>query len=261
VATVSDTDRLRATDREPRLALTLALECTVAGLPSVAELASLTGVVTTVFELADRWCAARRGTHSVDRRAPHRAAIVVLAVVEHDGVPLIITGDDGALRSWRPDGTLGEFAVDDAHLGATWALAVVEHDGAPLIVTAGRDGALRRWRLDGTPGELAVDRAHLGEILALAVVEHDGAPLIISAGEYGALRSWRLDGSPGELADGLTEIWHFCSDAGASPRSPRRPNTRSDRPTLPLVTASLAAPRLATNSRHCAHTRGQVCRC
>ena len=75
---------------------------------------------------------------------------MVLAVVEHDGVPLIITGDDGALRSWRPDGTLGEFAVDDAHLGATRALAVVEHDGAPLIVTAGRDGALRRWRLDGT---------------------------------------------------------------------------------------------------------------
>jgi len=43
VATVSDTDRLRAADREPRLALSLALERTVAGLPSVAELASLMG--------------------------------------------------------------------------------------------------------------------------------------------------------------------------------------------------------------------------
>jgi hypothetical protein len=41
-----DTDRLREPGREPRLALSLAFERTVAGLPSVAELASLIGGMT-----------------------------------------------------------------------------------------------------------------------------------------------------------------------------------------------------------------------
>jgi hypothetical protein len=100
VATVLDTEHLRATDREPRLALSLTLERTVAGLPSAAELASLVGVVTIVFELADPDGALRPAMSSpltVERA--HTGAITALAVLQHDGAALIISaGRDDALR-------------------------------------------------------------------------------------------------------------------------------------------------------------------
>ncbi len=130
----------------------------------------------------------------------HSDWIGALAVLEHDGAPLVISaGDDGALRSWRLDGSEGPLRSDDAHSSPIRALAVLEHDGAPLVISAGDDGALRSWRLDGSEGPLRSDDAHSGPIRALAVLEHDGAPLVISAGADGALRSWRLDGSEGPL--------------------------------------------------------------
>jgi len=159
-----------------------------------------------IFELADPDGALRAAVRSpltVER--VHAGWIEALAVVEHDGAPLIITaGNDRELRSWRLDGTPGPLTVNDARqrrFGAAVALAVVEHDGAPLIITAGNDRELRSWRLDGTPGPLTVNDAHQRRIraVALAVVEHDGAPLIITAGSAGSLRSWRLDGTPGPL--------------------------------------------------------------
>jgi WD40 repeat protein len=200
VTTVSDTDRLP--DHEPRLALSLTLERSVAGWPSVAELASLIGVVTMIFELADPDGALRAAVRTpLTVRKAHTGRVEALAVVEHDGAPLIITaGSDGALRSWRVDGSPGPLAVNDLHLGSIDALAVVEHHGAPLIITAGIDGSLRSWRLDGSLGEFTIDGAHPSGIWALAVLEHHGAPLIISPGDDGALRSWRLDGSPGEFS-------------------------------------------------------------
>lgn len=201
MATMSDTDQLRATDREPRLALCLTLERAVAGLPSVAELASLIGVVTMIFELADADGVLRAtvGRPLTVWRA-HAGPISALAVPEADGAPLIISAaNDGPLRSWRLDGSPGKLAVARAHRGGIIALAVVEHESAPLIISAGADRFLRSWRLDGSPGELAVAGAHRVAITALAVIEHNGVPLIVSGGDEGALRSWRLDGSPGEL--------------------------------------------------------------
>ena len=130
----------------------------------------------------------------------HSGWIRAVAVVEHDGAPLVISaGGDRALRSWRLDGTPGDLNTPDAHSDSIMALAVVEHDGAPLVISAGTDRALRSWRLDGTPGDLNTPDAHSDSIMALAVVEHDGAPLVISAGTDRALRSWRLDGTPGDL--------------------------------------------------------------
>ncbi|MEJ7785993.1 MAG: hypothetical protein WKF96_14400 [Solirubrobacteraceae bacterium] len=217
MATVSDTDLLRATGREPRLALTLTLKRTVAGLPSVAELASLIGAVTMIFELADLDGALRAAVRTpLSVQDALTGGIRALAVVEQGGAPMIITaGEDGALRSWHLDGTPGELQREHAH--GSWitalgglqrkhayssritALAIVEHADAPLIISAGQDGHLRSWRLDGSPGEFAVDDEHRSPILALAVIEQDGAPMIITAGEDGALRSWHLDGTPGEL--------------------------------------------------------------
>jgi len=154
----------------------------------------------------------------------HRDRIEALAVVEDHGAPLIISADtayrvvrrrpQGALRSWRLDGTPGPLQVSEAHSGSIFALAVVEDRGGPLIISSDAairsrraPGALRSWRLDGTPGPLQVSEAHANPIRALAVVEDHGAPLIISAGSgsptvsrgSGVLRSWRLDGTPGPL--------------------------------------------------------------
>jgi hypothetical protein len=130
----------------------------------------------------------------------HSDLIRAVAVVEHQGAPLIISaGADRALRSWQLDGSRGELDVPHAHRASIGALAVVEHQGAPLIISAGADRALRSWQLDGSRGELNVPNAHSASIGALAVVEHQGAPLIISAGDDRALRSWQLDGSRDEL--------------------------------------------------------------
>lgn len=206
MATVSDTDELRGTDREPRLALSLTLERTVAGLPSVAELASLIGVVTMIFELADPDGALRAATKRSGPtvQAAHAGAIMALVVIEREDAPLIVTADVYAsLRSWQLDGTPGDYARDFAHHRPISALVVVEHHGhggaPPLIISASDYGELRSWRLDGSPGELQRDDAHHRAIMALAVIDHDGAPRIISGDTDGALRSWRRDGSPGEL--------------------------------------------------------------
>jgi hypothetical protein len=71
------------------------------------------------------------------------------ATLEHEGAPLIVTaGEDGAVRSWRLDGSPGPLHRDHAHAGWIMALATLEHEGAaPLIVTAGYDGAVWWWRV------------------------------------------------------------------------------------------------------------------
>jgi hypothetical protein len=209
VATVSDTDWLRATDREPRLALSLALERTVAGLPSVAELASLIGVVTMIFELADPDGALRAAVRRpLTVEHAHPRGIQALAVVEHDGAPLIITaGEDGALRSWRLDGSLGELTREHAHhdeitalVVRISALAVVEYDGAPLIISAGDDGALRSWRVGprawtrlGGPlaAQLEVRRLSLGSLeLEVLVPAVSAVPAALGFVLYAFKRLW-----------------------------------------------------------------------
>ena len=139
----------------------------------------------------------------------HSARISALAVVEHDGEPLIISaGWDQALHSWRVDGRPGPLHVPDADSFSIYALAAAEHDGGPIVIGGGRDGNLRSWTMDGRDGPLQVPDAHVSEedfyrlgrpINALVVVEHDGEPLIVSAGDDRALRSWRLDGGAGPL--------------------------------------------------------------
>ena len=138
---------------------------------------------------------------TVDMAVAHSGAVWVLAVLEYDGAPLIVSGgEDGALRSWRLDGTPGPLDEPAAHSAAIRALAVVDYRGAPLIVSGGGDGALRSWRLDGTPGPLDEPAAHSAAIRALAVVvNYLGASLVVTGGRDGALRSWRLDGTPGPL--------------------------------------------------------------
>ena len=67
----------------------------------------------------------------LDHADAHFGSIHALAVVEHEGAPLIVSaGDDGALKSWRLDGTPGPLDHADAHKGWILAVAVVEHEGA-----------------------------------------------------------------------------------------------------------------------------------
>ncbi len=73
----------------------------------------------------------------------HSGAILALAAVEHDGEPLILSaGGDGALRSWRLDGSAGPLDQPEAHRDPIGALEAVEHDGRTLILTAGSAGTI-----------------------------------------------------------------------------------------------------------------------
>lgn len=93
---------LEGTARAPRLALKLTLERTVAGVPSVAELASVIGVVTTVFELADPEGLPREAARPLAIEYPYIGPpVIALAVVDHEGASLIVGGGGGTLRGWR----------------------------------------------------------------------------------------------------------------------------------------------------------------
>ena len=143
------TPTISGTGREPRIALAVDLERTRPGPASVADIAIALDVLTAIItDYRERETGPLHvdGAHADD-------AIWALAVLEHDDAPLIVSaGNDGALRSWQVDGTLGPLRIDDAHADAIWALAVLEHDGEPLIVSGDGEGAIRSWRVDGTPG-------------------------------------------------------------------------------------------------------------
>lgn len=99
----------------------------------------------------------------------HDGPVRALVVVEHGGAPLIVSaGEDGALRSWRLDGSPGALVVD-ANSDAVIGLAVAEHEGRPLLVSAESRGALRSWRLDNRLVALTRPRAHEIAVLELSV--------------------------------------------------------------------------------------------
>jgi hypothetical protein len=185
----------QSTEREPRIALGVALRRVRPGLASIADVAAALSVVTALIGDQD-------DLPPLDVVDALNSPIFALAVIELDGAPLVISGGEtGALRSWRLDGTPGKLQVTGAHLGEILALAVAQQDGAQVVISGGSDRALRSWRPDGTPGELQISNAgSRGATSALVIVEHDGAPLVISGGGWdGTLRSWRLDGTPGEF--------------------------------------------------------------
>jgi hypothetical protein len=181
------TASLSSTEREPRLALTARFEWPGPSLPSIADIHSPLAALSAVFA----------GDTSLIETVPAGSGGPLVAV-EYDGAPLIVEATEGALRSWRIDGTSGPLRIDGAHDSRITAFVVVEHEGTPLIISSGQSGELRSWRVDGTPGPLRVGTA--GDeacITALAATELDAAPLIISGDVDGELRSWRIDGTPG----------------------------------------------------------------
>jgi WD40 repeat protein len=89
------------------------------------------------------------GPLAVEWPDAHSSEVRALAIVEHDGAPLIISaGHDGALRSWHADGLPGPLAIESAHSSEVRALAIVEHDGAPLIISGDADGAIIAFQCD-----------------------------------------------------------------------------------------------------------------
>jgi WD40 repeat protein len=148
------TDRSK-TSSDPWLALSLRARRASGDAPTVGDIASLIGGLTRIFEIAAR----QSGPLQVDRA--HDGNVLALCVAECEGGPLVITGgDDGAVRSWRLDGSPGPLQAPDAHVGAVTSLVTVEDSGGCTVVTGGADGALRSWHLDGSPGPLQAPDAH-----------------------------------------------------------------------------------------------------
>jgi hypothetical protein len=71
--------------------------------------------------------------------------IWALAVLDTEQGPVIASaGGDGAVRSWRPDGTPGPLTGPDPYTHSS-ALAVLDTEQGPVIVSAGLDGAVTSW--------------------------------------------------------------------------------------------------------------------
>ena len=141
------TTTLRDTALAPRLALGVVLAGTSAGQASVSDVAAALNVLTAL--IGDEDDAPLLAVTDVNT-GPIRA----LAVVEHDGAPLIISaGEDGALRSWHLDSTRGELEIRKVPTGSIWALAVVKHAGSTLIIGASVSGAVELFAYaDRRPG-------------------------------------------------------------------------------------------------------------
>jgi len=119
------------TKRAPRIAVGFALQRARRDPASIADVAAALNVLAAVIGDED-------DVPPLDVADAQVGEIVALAVVEHEGAPLIVSGGgSGSLRSWRLDGTPGELQVSDAHTSGILALVVVEHEGAPLIISAG----------------------------------------------------------------------------------------------------------------------------
>ena len=130
----------------------------------------------------------------------HRGQLRALAVTTNDGSPLLVTGGgEGAVRSFRIDGTMGALDIPAAHRRGTSCLLIVEHEGEPLVISAGFDGGLRSWYLDGTEGPLSRRHCHRGAVIALTSTSDDDGLVVITGGADGAVRSWDLTGAAGRL--------------------------------------------------------------
>src|SRR3712207_5752018 len=91
------------THRAPRIALAVELDYIRGGLASVADIATALDVLTAIVTEHPE---PRPSALHVE--GPHRrGGISALVAVELDDAPLIVSGGfhDGALRSWRLDGT------------------------------------------------------------------------------------------------------------------------------------------------------------
>ena len=204
------------TTREPRITLGVTWEGTGASLAAVADVAVALNVLTAIIGDEDE-------APPLNIADAHHGPIGALAVLERDSAPLIISaGNDGALRSWRADGTPGELQQPDAHPDAIGALAVVERDYAPLIISAGIDGELRSWRVGSTLAALASSAArevtvrelslgslevvlHLPpDVLAAAAATATGVTIVQLAKILDAIR--RLAGFPAELRLQRTQL-------------------------------------------------------
>jgi WD40 repeat protein len=115
----------------------------------------------------------------------------VVAVVELDGRPVIVSGSEREIQLWDlAEGTWlrGFRGLDE---GAT-PVAVGRVAGRAVIATVRQDRVLRVWGLaDGSPvgKPLAGDE---GQFQQVAVAERKGRPVVVSGGGDGSLRIWDL---------------------------------------------------------------------
>jgi hypothetical protein len=106
--------------REPRIAIGVVLDTGPALIADIAvALDVLTAIVTDQPE-------SEIGLLQVDHA--HVRPVWALVVLEHDGArPIVSSGDDGAVRSWRADGTPGPLQVDRSPRWACVRAGGAEH--------------------------------------------------------------------------------------------------------------------------------------
>ncbi|WP_157852532.1 AAA family ATPase [Kitasatospora sp. NRRL B-11411] len=118
-------------------------------------------------------------------------AVTVYTDPKH-GVVLTVTGEDGTVRLWDPEGRreLGRLTGHEGPVYAVTAFTDPE-DGAMVLATAGQDGTVRLWD-PGLRRELGRLTGHEGPVYAVTAFTdpEDGTMVLATAGQDGTVRLW-----------------------------------------------------------------------
>jgi WD40 repeat protein len=115
-----------------------------------------------------------------------------------DGTPVVASGSDRAVRTWRPEDGGPGLRLSRGGFVAMRSVATGVVDGTPVIVSGGslENPTVGVWRLED--GRLLDTlRGHTHEVTAVAIGRlPDGAPVVVSGSYDDTVRIWRLELGP-----------------------------------------------------------------
>ncbi|ALV41690.1 hypothetical protein AU252_11455 [Pseudarthrobacter sulfonivorans] len=141
------------------------------------------GMTVWALQVAEAGLSAR-----VTWKAPARDVITCLAVTEHEGRPLFVTGAGNAIEVW--DAATGSLVrpAFKGHLQAVTAIASCESNSGGVIVSGDASGHLIAWDLaSGVTLQVGL-QDHTEHVTSIVCIREDDRVVIVSAGADGVIR-------------------------------------------------------------------------